>query len=138
RSAEYMSNYMLRVRDEIARLPGVSDFWTLGERQYAMRIWVDPDKAAANNISATEILNAIRAQNAQVSAGVLNQPPMSKKAAYEINVEALGRLTTPEQFSEIIVKSDSAGRVTRIRDIGRVELGSADYSSIAYADRYIS
>jgi hydrophobe/amphiphile efflux-1 (HAE1) family protein len=138
RSAEYMSNYMLKVRDEIARLPGVSDFWMLGDRQYAMRIWIDPDKAAAYDISANEILNAIRAQNAQVSAGVLNQPPISRKAAYEINVEALGRLTTPEQFSDIIVKSDAAGRVTRIRDVGRVELGSADYSSIAYADRHVS
>src|ERR1700735_1827694 len=98
RSAEYMSNYMLRVRDEIARLPGVSDFWTLGERQYAMRIWIDPDKAAMSDISANEILSAVRAQNAQVSAGVLNQPPVASNAAYEINVDVLGRLTTPEQF----------------------------------------
>src|ERR1700716_143110 len=104
RSAEYMSNYMLHVRDEIARIPGVSDFWTLGERQFAMRIWIDPDKAAAYNISANEILSALRAQNAQVSAGVLNQPPISGNAAYQINVEVLGRLTTPEQFKDIIVK----------------------------------
>ena len=138
RSAEYMSNYMLRIRDEIARLPGISDFWTLGERQYAMRIWIDPDKAAAYNISANEILSALRAQNAQVSVGVLNQPPVSGNAAYQINVEALGRLTTPDQFANIIVKSDNQGRVTRIRDIGRVELGSVDYGSIAYADRHVS
>jgi hydrophobe/amphiphile efflux-1 (HAE1) family protein len=138
RSAEYMSNYMLRIRDEIARLPGISDFWTLGERQYAMRIWIDPDKAAAYDISANEILSALRAQNAQVSAGVLNQPPISGNAAYQINVEALGRLTTPDQFADIIVKSDNQGRVTRIRDIGRVELGSVDYGSIAYADRHVS
>jgi len=138
RSAEYMSNYMLHVRDEIARLPGVADFWALGERQYAMRIWIDPDKAAASNISASEILNAIRAQNAQVSAGVLNAPPLASNAAYEINVEALGRLKTPDEFSDIIVKSDEQGRVTRIRDIGRVELGSVDYGSIAYADKHIS
>jgi hydrophobe/amphiphile efflux-1 (HAE1) family protein len=138
RSAEYMSNYMLRVRDEVARLPGVSDFWTLGERQYAMRIWIDPDKAAISDISASEILSALRAENAQVSAGVLNQPPVSSNPAYQINVEALGRLTTPEQFSDIIVKSDTQGRVTRIRDIGRVELGSVDYGSIAYADRHVA
>ena len=138
RSAEYMSNYMLRIRDEIARLPGVSDFWTLGERQHAMRIWIDPDKAAAYNISASEILNALRAQNVQVSAGVLNQPPVSSNAAYQVSVEALGRLTTPEQFADVIIKSDTQGRVTRIRDIGRVELGSVDYGSIAYADRYVS
>jgi hydrophobe/amphiphile efflux-1 (HAE1) family protein len=138
RSAEYMSNYMLRIRDEIARLPGISDFWTLGERQYAMRIWIDSDKAAAYNISANEILSALRAQNVQVSAGVLNQPPISGNAAYQINVEALGRLTTSDQFADIIVKSDNQGRVTRIRDIGHVELGSVDYGSIAYADRHVS
>ena len=141
RSAAYLSNYfILHVRDEIARLPGVADFWVLGERQYAMRIWIDPDKAAASNISASDILNVLRAQNAQVSAGALNQPPVFNDtgAAYQISVEALGRLTTPEQFGDIIVKSDSQGRVTRIRDIGRVELGSVDYGSIAYADRHAS
>ena len=138
RSAEYLSNYMLRVRDQIARLPGVSQFWALGERQYAMRIWIDPDKAAAYNISANEILGVLRAQNAQVSAGVLNQPPVTTDAAYEVNVEALGRLTTPEEFSDIIVKSDAQGRVTRIRDIGRVELGSVDYGSKAYVDKQVS
>ena len=138
RSAEYLSNYMLKVRDEIARLPGVADFWVLGERQYAMRIWIDPDKAAAYNISASEIMNALRAQNAQVTAGVLNQPPIANHAAYQINVEALGRLTTPEEFQDIIVKSDNQGRITRIRDIGRAELGSVDYGSIAYADKFVS
>jgi hydrophobe/amphiphile efflux-1 (HAE1) family protein len=138
RGAEYLSNYMLRVRDQIARLPGVSQFWALGERQYAMRIWIDSDKAAAYNISANEILSALRAQNAQVSAGVLNQPPMTTEAGSEISVEALGRLTTPEEFSDIIVKSDTQGRVTRIRDIGRVELGSVDYGSKAYMDRQVS
>ena len=141
RSAEYLSNYfILHVRDEIARLPGVSDFWILGERQYAMRIWIDPDKAAANDISASDILNVLRAQNTQVSAGALNQPPVFNDSggAYQMNVRALGRLTTPEQFGDIIVKSDSQGRVTRIRDIGRVELGSLDYNSKAYADRYDS
>src|ERR1700759_560101 len=98
RSVEYMSNYMLKVRDQIARLPGVADFQVFGERQYAMRIWIDPDKAAADGISAGEILAALRAQNAQVSAGVLNQPPVVTDSAYQINVEALGRLTWPEGF----------------------------------------
>ncbi len=139
RSVEYISNYMtLRVKDEIARLPGVGGLFSLGERQFAMRIWIDPNKAAAHYISASDILTALRAQNEQVSAGVLNQPPVSTNAAYQINVEALGRLTTPDQFGDIIVKSDDQGRVTRIRDIGRVELGSADYNSISYTDRYPS
>jgi hydrophobe/amphiphile efflux-1 (HAE1) family protein len=138
RSAEYLSNYfILHVRDEIARLPGVSDFLILGERQFAMRIWVDPDKAAANNISASDVLNVLRAQNAQVSTGALNQPPVfdDTGGAYQISVRALGRLATPEQFGDIIVKSDAEGRVTHLRDIARIELGSADYGSIAYADR---
>jgi hydrophobe/amphiphile efflux-1 (HAE1) family protein len=138
RSAEYISNYMiLHVKDEIARLPGVADFWVLGERQYAMRIWIDPDKAAASDVSASDILTVLRAQNAQVSAGALNQPPVSSNTggAYQINVRALGRLTTAEEFGSIIVKSDLQGRVTRIRDIGHVELGSADYGSKAYGDR---
>jgi hydrophobe/amphiphile efflux-1 (HAE1) family protein len=139
RDAQYISNYMtLHVKDEIARLPGVSDMISLGERQFAMRIWIDPDKAAARFISASEILSALRAQNVQVSAGVLDQPPVSSDAVYQINVEALGRLTTPEEFGNIIVKSDTQGRVTRIHDIGRVELGSVDYGSIAYADRFPS
>ncbi|WP_336488386.1 efflux RND transporter permease subunit [Methylobacterium nigriterrae] len=138
RSPEYISNYMLRIRDEIARIPGVADFQIYGERQYSMRIWVDPDKAASYDISANEILAAIRSQNVQVSAGVLNKPPLASPAAYQINVEALGRLTSPEEFENIIVKSDNQGRVTRIRDIGRAEIGSADYGSKAYADRYNS
>ena len=136
RSPEYLSNYMIHVRDELARLPGVADFQLFGDRQYAMRVWIDPDRAAAYNISATDILRALRAQNAQVSAGVLNQPPVTTKGAYQLNIEALGRLSTPQQFEDVIVKTDSQGRVTRIRDIGRAELGSADYSSLAYADRY--
>lgn len=138
RSVEYMSNYMLKIKDQIARLPGVSQFWSLGERQYAMRIWIDPDKAAAYKISANEILSALRAQNAQVSAGVLNQPPTGQNDAYEVNVEALGRLETPAQFGDIAIKADTQGHITRIRDIGRVELGSVDYGSKAYADKYVS
>jgi len=98
-----------------------------------MRIWINPDKAAANSISASDIPSALRAQNAQVSAGALNRPPVFSNtgAAYQISVQALGRLTTPEQFGDIIVKSDSQGRVTRIRDIGHVDLGSAYYNSVA-------
>ena len=138
RSPQYISNYMLHIRDEIARLPGVADFQLFGERDYAMRIWIDPDKAAAYNISASEILAAIRAQNAQVSAGTLNAPPVTTNAAYQINVEALGRLATPEQFDNIIVKSGDQGHITRIRDIGHSELGAVDYRSIAYADKYPS
>jgi len=91
-----------------------------------MRIWLDPDMVTAHNLRADEVLAALRAQNLQVSAGILNQPPVPGDEAYQINIEAIGRLSTPEQFGDIIVKSDSQGRVTRIRDIGRVEVGAAD------------
>ncbi len=132
----YLSNYAtLRIKDVLARLPGVGDVQFIGGRDYAMRIWLDPDKAAAYDLTASEVLAALRAQNLQVSAGLLNQPPTPSNAAYQINVETLGRLATPEQFADIIVKSDDRGRVTRVRDIGRVEVGAADYGSTAYMDR---
>ncbi|MDR7009338.1 efflux RND transporter permease subunit [Paraburkholderia strydomiana] len=136
RDTLYLSNYAtLHVKDALARLQGVGDVQFQGAREYAMRIWIDPDKAAANNLTAGEVLSALRAQNVQVSAGVLNQPPTNGNAAYQINVEALGRLTSPAEFSEIVVKSDAQGRVTRVRDIGRVEIGAADYGSTAFMDR---
>ncbi|CAB3768936.1 efflux RND transporter permease subunit [Paraburkholderia humisilvae] len=136
RDTLYLSNYAtLHVKDALARLQGVGDVQFIGGREYAMRIWVDPDKAAASNLSAGEVLAALRAQNLQVSAGVLNQPPTRSNAAYQINVEALGRLSTPDQFADIVVKSDPQGRVTHIRDIARVEVGAADYGSTAFMDR---
>jgi hydrophobe/amphiphile efflux-1 (HAE1) family protein len=132
----YLSNYAtLHVKDALARLPGVGDVQIFGARDYAMRIWLDPDKVAAYKLNADEVLTALRAQNLQVSAGVLNQPPISGSAAYQLNVQTLGRLSTPEQFADIIVKTDDLGRVTRIRDIGRVEIGASDYGSTAYMDR---
>src|SRR5712672_4816262 len=132
----YLSNYTtLHVKDILARLEGVGDVQFQGGREYAMRIWLEPDKVAANNLNGSEVLAALRAQNLQVSAGILNKPPTPSDEAYQINVEALGRLSTPEQFANIIVKSDNRGRVTRVRDIGRVEIGAADYGSTAYMDR---
>jgi hydrophobe/amphiphile efflux-1 (HAE1) family protein len=133
----YLSNYAtLHVKDALARLSGVGDVQLFGARDYAMRIWLDPDKVAAYRLNAAEVLAALRAQNLQVSAGVLNQPPVTDTGPFQLNVQTLGRLSTPEQFADIIVKTDAAGRVTRIRDIGRVEIGAADYGSTAYTDRY--
>ena len=132
----YMSNYAtLHVKDALARLPGVGDVQLFGARDYAMRIWLDPDKVAANNLSAAEVLAALRAQNIQVSAGILNQPPVPSREAYQVNVQTLGRLSTPQQFADIVLKSDAQGRVTRLRDVGRVEIGAADYGSTAFTDR---
>src|SRR5580700_9160923 len=121
----YLSNYAtLHIKDALARLPGVGDVQLQGAREYAMRIWLDPDKVATRDLSASEVLAALRAQNLQVPAGILNQPPAPSDEAYQINVEALGRLSTPEQFADIVLKSDSRGRVTRVRDVGRVEVGA--------------
>ena len=136
RDTLYMSNYAtLHVKDVLARLPGVGDVEFQGARDYAMRIWLDPDKVAAHNVNASEVLAALRAQNVQVSAGVLNQPPVASQQAYQLNVQTLGRLATPEQFAAIVLKSDQQGRVTRLRDVGRVEIGAADYGSTAFMDR---
>src|SRR5258705_9441089 len=132
----YLSNYTTQhIKVIHARLEGVGDVQFQAGREYAMRIWLEPDKVAANNLNGSEVLAALRAQNLQVSAGILNQPPVPGREAYQINVEALGRLSTPEQFGDIVVKSDKQGRVTRVRDIGRVEVGAADYGSTSYMDR---
>jgi HAE1 family hydrophobic/amphiphilic exporter-1 len=136
RDVLYLSNYAtLHVKDVLARLPGVGDVTFQGAREYAMRIWLDPDKVAAHNLSAGEVLAALRAQNVQVSAGILNQPPVASQQAYQLNVQTLGRLSTPDQFAAIVLKSDPQGRVTRLRDVGRVEVGAADYGSTAFMDR---
>src|SRR5467141_3940375 len=132
----YLSNYAtLHIKDALARLPGVGDVQLFGARDYAMRIWLDPDKVAAHSLNASEVLAALRAQNVQVSAGVLNQPPVPSHEAYQLNVQTLGRLSTPQQFGEIVLKSAAQGRVTRVRDVGRVEVGAADYGSTAFTDR---
>jgi hydrophobe/amphiphile efflux-1 (HAE1) family protein len=131
----YMSNYAtLHVKDALARLPGVGDVQLFGSRDYAMRVWLDPDKVAAYGLDASEVLAALRAQNIQVSAGVLNQPPVKSSAAYQLNVQTLGRLSTPGEFADIVLKADVQGRATRIRDVGRVEIGAADYGSTAFMD----
>ena len=118
----------------LARLDGVGDVRIFGARDYAMRIWLDPDKVAARNLTAGEVVAALQAQNVQVASGVLNQPPTASPGAFQLNVETLGRLVDPRQFGNIIVRNDPNGRVTRIRDVGRVELGAQDYSANSYLD----
>src|SRR5258708_22214581 len=92
-----------------------------------MRIWLDPAKVAADDLTAGDVVAALKAQNVQVSAGVLAQPPVGSSGAFQINVETLGRLTDPAQFCDIIVKSDADSRVTRVRDIGPVQLAALNY-----------
>jgi hydrophobe/amphiphile efflux-1 (HAE1) family protein len=132
----YMSNYAtLHVRDALSRLPGMGDVQVFGSQDYAMRIWLDPDKVAAYRMNPAEVIAALTAQNVQVSAGVLNQPPLPSHEAFQLNVQTLGRLTTPAQFADIVLKSDGAGHITRLRDVGRVEIGAQDYSAAGYLDR---
>jgi hydrophobe/amphiphile efflux-1 (HAE1) family protein len=131
----YISNYVtLQVKDVLARLDGVGDVQLRGARDYSMRIWLDPEKVAARNLTAGEVVAALRAQNVQVASGVLNEPPVRRPGAFEVNVETLGRLSDPRQFANIIVRTDPDGLVTRIRDVARVELGAKDYNSNAYLD----
>ncbi|HKU97505.1 MAG TPA: multidrug efflux RND transporter permease subunit [Vineibacter sp.] len=132
----YISNYAtLQIKDVLARLDGVGDVRVFSARDYAMRIWLDPDRIAARGLTATEVVAALRAQNVQVSAGVLNQPPIPRPSAFQLNIEALGRLQDPRQFENIIVRNDPDGRVTRVRDIGRVELGAQDYTTNGYLEQ---
>jgi hydrophobe/amphiphile efflux-1 (HAE1) family protein len=125
----YLRNYaILNVKDELARLPGVGQVELFGGGDYAMRVWIDPDKAAARNLTATEIVNAIREQNVQVAAGAVGQQPLSKDVSFELTVNAKGRLITEEEFSDIIVKNGPYGEKTKLKDVARVELGAGDYS----------
>ncbi len=132
----YMSNYAtLQIKDVLARLDGVGDVRIFGARDYSMRIWLDPEKIAARNMTAGEVVTALQQQNVQVAAGSLNQPPVPKPGDFQLAIETLGRLEDVRQFSNIVVKSEPGGQVTRIRDIGRVELGAQDYGSNGYLDR---
>jgi len=131
----YISNYAtLQVKDELARLDGVGDVRVFGARDYSMRIWLDPEKTQARNLTAGEVVAALQAQNVQVASGVLNQPPVPQPGAFQLNIETLGRLTDTRQFLNIVVKTEPDGRVTRVRDIGRVELAAQDYNVNSYLD----
>ena len=131
----YISNYAtLQIRDVLARLDGVGDVRVFSARDYAMRIWLDPDRIAARGLTAGEVVAALRAQNVQVAAGVLNQPPVPVSGAFQINVETLGRLEDVKQFERIVVRSDAEGRLTRLGDVARVELGAQDYTTNGYLD----
>jgi len=136
---QYISNYAtINVRDVIARVDSVGDTNIFGARDYAMRIWLDPAKVQARGLTAGDVVAALRAANVQVAAGAINQPPARAPGAFEIAVQTLGRLSTPDQFNDIVIAADADGRVTRIRDIARVELGAQNYTSNAYLDNQVA
>ncbi|YCF43283.1 efflux RND transporter permease subunit [Pseudomonas aeruginosa] len=124
----YISNYAyLQVRDELLRLPGISDVVVWGAGEYSMRLWLDPDLIAARGLTAGEVIAAVREQNVQVAAGSVGQAPDST-AAFQVTVNTLGRLTDEEQFGDIIVRTGADGQVTRLREVARIEMGGDAYA----------
>ncbi|GGC82833.1 efflux RND transporter permease subunit [Chelatococcus reniformis] len=129
-----LSNYAyLQIADPLKRVPGVGDVQIFGERRYSMRIWLDPDKLANLGITAVDVQNAVAEQNVQVAAGKIGQSPAPAGTAFEMQVNAVGRLSDPKEFENIIVRADpQAGSVVRLRDVARVELGALQYASSGF------
>jgi hydrophobic/amphiphilic exporter-1 (mainly G- bacteria), HAE1 family len=126
----FLSNYIdVYVKDALKRVPGVSDVTIFGERKYSMRLWLDPDRLAARQLTATDVVNALREQNVQVAAGSLGQSPAPSGQMYQLSVRALGRLREPAEFDNIILKSGGVSSLVRLKDVGRAELGAETYSS---------
>ena len=132
----YLSNYAtLYLRDALARLHGVGDITVFGARDYSMRIWLNPDELATRGLTVGDVVNAIQEQNAAVAAGVVGAPPLTggtTPPAFQLSVNVQGRLVDPAQFAQIVIRTGAQGQLVRIRDIGRVELGAADYSTSTY------
>ncbi|GAB6048135.1 multidrug efflux RND transporter permease subunit MexF [Methyloparacoccus murrellii] len=126
----YMTNYaLLQIRDALARVPGVGDITLFGGREYSMRIWLDPGKVAARQLTAMDVVQAIREQNVQVAAGVVGAPPTQGRTDFQYTVLTQGRLIDPEEFAGIVIRTGSDGQITHLRDVGRIELGAKDYNS---------
>jgi len=133
RDQQYISNYAtLYVKDVLTRVDGVGNVNVFGARDFAMRVWLDPDKLASRSLTASDVVAALRAANLQVAAGSVNQPPAKSDAAFQLSVTTLGRLTDVEQFEDVVVRAEPDGAVTRLRDVARVELGAQDYLVNAY------
>jgi multidrug efflux pump len=131
----YLSNYaLLQIKDTLARLPGVGDIAIFGARDYSMRLWLNPEKIAARNLTAADVVNAIREQNVQVAAGVVGQQPSKENTDFQYTVTTMGRLMKADQFAEIVINQDDDGRVTRLKDVARIELGAKDYNSGLFLD----
>ncbi len=121
----YLSNYAtIQIRDELSRLEGVGDVTFLGQQDYSMRVWLDPEKLWARNLTSSEVVSAVKEQNVQVAAGQIGQPPVPAGQEFQYTMSTLGRLTDPAQFGEIVIKTAEGGRVTRLRDVARIELGA--------------
>jgi len=125
----YLRNYaVLHIKDELTRIPGVGDALIFGAGDYAMRVWLDPDKVASRGLTAGDVVNAIRDQNIQVSAGQIGAPPQDIAPSFTLPINAKGRLATVEEFGNIVIRSGRQGELTRLKDVARIELGAADYA----------
>jgi len=134
-SQEYISNYaLIQVRDPLSRLTGVGNVQIFGERDYSMRIWLDPNKMYARNLTVDDVTSAIQAQNVQVAAGQLGAEPAPKGTDFTLTINTLGRLITADQFKQIIVKRGANGQIVYLADVARVELGAKDYSTTSSLD----
>jgi hydrophobe/amphiphile efflux-1 (HAE1) family protein len=131
---QYLSNYAtLQLVDRLSRVEGVGSVRIFGGRDYSMRVWIDPDRATTLNLDAAEIVAAVRAQNVQVAAGAIGQPPYNAGGtAFQLNIQTQGRLITVEEFGDIIVRRFDDGRLIRLSDVARIELGAQDYSVNAF------
>jgi len=124
----FLSNFVnLRVKDELARVEGVGEVKTFGVGDYSMRIWLDPDKLKARNLTAEDVVNAVREQNVQVAAGQIGEPPVPKGQAFQYTLNVKGRLADPKEFGKIVIRTGKGGSLLRVRDVARVELGSSSY-----------
>ena len=133
--ALFLSNYAtLRLHDRLARLPGVSDVTVFGIGQYSMRIWLNPQKMRQRSLMPSDVIAAIQQQNTRVPAGQIAMPPVAGGEDFQVTIDVKGDLATVEEFADIIVKFENGGRITRIRDIGRVELGAQTYSQFFKMD----
>lgn len=130
----YLTNYVLsQMNDRLARIQGVGDLELLGSREYSMRIWINPDKLSKFNMTPAAVVKALREQNKQVAAGALNQSPIANPdLAYELTINTKGRFAKPSEFEDIIIKYTDDGKVVKLKDVARVELGSYDYSTETY------
>jgi HAE1 family hydrophobic/amphiphilic exporter-1 len=131
----YLSNFAtIRLKDEIARLPGVGSVSVFGAGQYSMRIWIDPEKLRSRGLTPQDVVQALQQQSAQVTAGQIGAPPAPDNQSFQYTLNVLGRLSDEAQFADVIVKAGAAGDITRVRDIGRVELGAQTYGQIFRLD----
>src|SRR3569832_2364718 len=131
----YLRNYaLLNVKDRLARVQGVGDVQIFGAGDYAMRVWLDPQKVAQRGLAAGDVVQAIREQNVQAAAGVVGASPGGKDVDLQLSINAQGRLKNEEEFGDIIVKTAADGAVTRLRDVARIELGAAGYSQRSLLD----